>query len=277
MPIDHDLGETSLLQPAASPVNTFVDAPTPPSDPSGLLALADQLGSLNSAARRVGRPAETEAGRGGYGPRRGRLLQRQPDGLCRRGAQGLVPAQNSPAFMRAYKNQQGHDRRAAHGRAIRAGVRPWDGKTSGDLGQFDTFFQNYVKTNLGSTQDPEVLRGLMPGITAMHQAFEDKFVQRQLRCPAQLDGQRPRGDGLAGRIDTADTIGLLSDRRTTARCTGRTTTGSSTRSSPQRDSMLKVGAIKDDIDKATVDTIINKAIEKRDPKLLDLLDRPDTR
>nr|WP_316651533.1 hypothetical protein [uncultured Gellertiella sp.] len=89
---------------------------------------------------------------------------------------GKIPAQYSPFYVRGFKNAQG----AAAGDQLRAKWQDawdnWQGKDSENPEDFHRFFQEFVKTNVG-TEDPDVLRGVMPTVEALQQNATTQFTQ----------------------------------------------------------------------------------------------------
>ncbi|MCW2317140.1 muramidase (phage lysozyme) [Rhodoblastus acidophilus] len=90
--------------------------------------------------------------------------------------QGLIPAYASQAYVNAYKNAQG----AVAGQDLQqkfdAAYESWGGKNSDDPNAFTKFAQDFVASNIG-TNDPEVLRGLLPRINQMVSNGQSRYIQ----------------------------------------------------------------------------------------------------
>lgn len=78
--------------------------------------------------------------------------------------------------MRGFKNAQG----AAEGQNLRAKWQDawdnWGGKDSEDPNAFNTFFQTFVKDNVG-TEDPDVLAGVLPAVEALQANATTQYTQ----------------------------------------------------------------------------------------------------
>ena len=254
---------TEALRPVAAPVETFVQAQVPSRD-TNLQDLARSLSGLGgSLAGLVGqrdKQAEEEdkiRGEAAFWSSNG-------TGSADAIAKGLIPAQASPAFLRAYKTTEGTVAGGVLEQKFAAAYDQWEGKTSTDPKAYDGFVQGFLKDNI-STQDPDILRGLLPKV---HQ-FTSNYLQRHIgdASKATMDGYVT---GLAARgdqaIDAANTAGLASRKGTDyGQVFGQL--------EAIRAEGLKTGANREKVDQGLVDTVTAAAISKRDPKLLDFLDR----
>jgi hypothetical protein len=102
MPIEHDLGPVPMLEPQATPVDTFIRPPA-----SSLEDVANSLQGFSAdldalMQKRQAQQAATDAVRG-----EAAFYQNNEQGYADAVASGKIPAQASPAFARAYKVAQG--------------------------------------------------------------------------------------------------------------------------------------------------------------------------
>lgn len=92
-------------------------------------------------------------------------------------ASGAVPAQASPHFIAGFKRAQGAVAGYELQTAFSAAYDKWDGKDSQDPAAFSTFVQNFVGSHIGDSQDPAVLKGLMPHINELLNNGAARFQQ----------------------------------------------------------------------------------------------------
>lgn len=89
-------------------------------------------------------------------------------------AVGKIPAQASMAYVQAYKEAQGQLAGQLLEQKFQAAYDTWDGKSNlNDPNAYSKFAQNFFAKNIG-TDDPDVLRGLLP---VAHQVAENGLKQ----------------------------------------------------------------------------------------------------
>lgn len=159
------------LRPVATTVDTYVRPAQSP-----LRQLSEALGTANKGIQTLietrDKKAEDEQelkGRAAfYTDHAGELAQAITD--------GTLPAHYSPFYLRGYKNAQG----AAAGQNLRTKWQDawdnWGGKGSEDPEAFNVFFQTFVKDNVG-TEDPDVLRGVLPAVEALQANATTQYTQ----------------------------------------------------------------------------------------------------
>lgn len=162
---------SSELRPVASLVDTY-EKPAQ----SSLRGVADALGTVDKSLQtflqtRDVQKEQEDALRG-----QAAYYQDSSGEFAKAVTDGKIPAQYSPFYVRGFKNAQG----AAAGDQLRAKWQDawdnWQGKDSENPEDFHKFFQEFVKTNVG-TQDPDVLRGVMPTVEALQQNATTQFTQ----------------------------------------------------------------------------------------------------
>lgn len=254
---------TEAYRPVAAPVETFVQAQVPSRDTS-LQDLARSLSTLGgSLGELVGkRDREAEADDAIRG--RAAFWEANGVGAAEAVSKGLIPAQASPAYLRGWKETEGAVAGAQLQEKFSAAYDTWDGKSSTDPQAFAGFLGGFLKDNI-KTQDPDVLRGLLPQVEQLRANWQNKHIGDVSRAAQQgyTTAMAARGDQ---RIDQANTAGLASKSGTDyAKVFGEL--------EAIRADGLKRGANEAQTDEKLIDTITAAAISKRDPKLLDFLDR----
>ncbi|MGV1835234.1 D-Ala-D-Ala carboxypeptidase family metallohydrolase [Rhizobium rhizogenes] len=162
---------SAQLQPVASPIDTFTQA-----GPSPLRGVADALGTVDKSLQqflsiRDQKAEQDDALRG-----KAAFYQDSGGEFAKMVSEGKIPAQYSPFYVRGFKEAQG----AAAGEALRSKWQDawdnWDGKNSEDPKAFNMFFHDFVRNNVGS-QDPDVLRGVLPTVEALQSNATTQYTQ----------------------------------------------------------------------------------------------------
>ncbi|WP_238311080.1 hypothetical protein [Methylobacterium organophilum] len=180
-------------------------------------------------------------------------------------ASGQVPAQYSQSFMRGWKKAQGD---VAGGQLLQqfdAAYSQWPGKTSSDPQAYDTFVSDFLRQNI-KTDDPDILAGLNPRVRQLSENYLHRHIGDASKAATQglLDAAAAQ-DSQA--LEAANTAGLASRRGTDYEAAFR-------QIEANREAKLKIGANAQDYDqKVVVDGVTAAAIQHRDPKILDFLDR----
>ncbi|WP_156634056.1 hypothetical protein [Methylobacterium sp. Leaf113] len=247
----------------ASPVDTFV-RPQEPSRDTNLQDLARSLSGLGGqlagmVGKRDAQAEEDDKIRG-----EAAFWQSNGTGAAEAVAKGIIPAQASPAYMRAYKRLEGEVAGGQLEQKFSAAYDTWEGKSSTDPKAYDAFVGGFIKDNI-TTDDPDVLRGLLPKV----QLISHNYLQRHIGDASKAT-QSGFTTALSARgeqaIDDANTAGLASKQ-------GTDYAGVFGKLEAIRAEGLKVGANREQVDQKLIDTVTTAAITKRDPKLLDFLDR----
>ncbi|AYM81859.1 hypothetical protein AGR4C_Cc150044 [Agrobacterium tumefaciens str. Kerr 14] len=159
------------LRPVATTVDTYVRPAQSP-----LRQLSEALGTANKGLQTLietrDKKAEDEQELKG----RAAFYTDHAGELAQAITEGTIPAHYSPFYVRGFKNAQG----AAEGQNLRAKWQDawdnWGGKDSEDPNAFNTFFQTFVKDNVG-TEDPDVLAGVLPAVEALQANATTQYTQ----------------------------------------------------------------------------------------------------
>ena len=248
---------SARLRPQAGLTDTYVR----PADPgkSPLWDLADALSQFDGDLKgwmneRKAQGEEDDFLRG----KAARLRESEP-GYAAGVRSGKIPAYASPGFKRGYKQAEGDYAGQQFDRSVDLAYETWDKN-----GDFDQWSQEFVQKTL-KTDDPDVLRGLLPRLESSlarkrqeYTAYRSKTVyENGLRshiAAATASMETFSEDGLTRPegVDYGALWGDLMARRETA---------------------FKSGITNADYDKQLVESIVSKAIEKRDPSILALLNQ----
>lgn len=252
----------SQITPVAQPVQTYVR----PAEPvkSSLHELAEGLAALDSGLsgfldKRRKEQDDTDKIRAEAAFNKNNSL-----GWGEAVRRGLVPANASPTFMRSYKEAQGNLAGIQLRDQFTKEYLSWEGRNSNDPAQFQAFLSEFVGRNAGS-DDVDVLRGLNPHIQALtseaYQTFNSESSKSIYR------GSVTTRAAIIGRsMDDANEEGLLSRQGTNYEALWGNI-------EEYRRQAIESGIRKEDIDAQIVESIAAKAVELRDPQLLDLLDK----
>lgn len=251
------------LRPVAAPVDSFVQAQVPSRD-TNLQDLARSLSTLGgSLASMVGqreKQAEQDDALRGEAAFHANNQQGFAEGV----ASGAIPAQASKAFVQAYKKAEGEVAGGVLEQKFAAAYNSWEGKSSTDPKAYDAFVGSFLKDNI-STQDPDILRGLLPKIRQVTTNYLQQHIGDASK--ASMDGfttaLSARGDQA---IDAANSAGLASKQGTDYGAVFD-------QLEAIREEGLKHGANEAQTDQKLIDTVTTAAVTKRDPRLLDFLDR----
>lgn len=253
----------SPITPVAQPVNAYVrpadPAPSPLWDVAKGLAAFDQ-GLQSFVSKRQEHFDEADKIRAEAAFNENNQL-----GWAEAVRLGKVPANASPVFMKSYKTAQGNLAGIQLREKFNAEYLKWDGKNSNDPNAFRQFMSDFVTKNVTAGDDVDVLRGLNPHIEKLYQDGYSVFGSDSAK--SVYEGSVNTKAAIAGRtIDAGDQQGLEEGKGTDYEKLWSDLT-------QQRKEALASGIRKEDYDAQLAATIATKAVELRDPKLLDLLDK----
>lgn len=246
------------LRPVASPVQTYGGPPA--------RKMQDFIASLGQLDRELGtfiderakKFREEQAIRG-----EAAFQQNNQIGYSEAVRQGLIPAQASGSFKRAYKQSEG----ALAGQQLKArysaAYEAWEGKYSDDPGAFNVFFSDFVENNV-EAQDPDVLRGLLPHVRELQQ---NGFTQHTSDVSEHLYANSLDSHvAQANRdIEEGNAEGLVEG-------TGTDYPAVFEAIAERRRSFVASGGDPRDFDKSIVDAMSVKIVATRDPELLEWFD-----
>jgi hypothetical protein len=243
------------IRPQASPVDAYVRPPTP--EKSNLWQLAESLGQLDRSLGSFLQGEKTKQEANDKLQGEAQAWKDSSYGDSEGVKRGLIPPQASPAFRQGYGATIGILAGEQLQRKWDSAYLAWPGKDSASPEQFDAFFTDFVGKNIG-TNDPDQLRTLMPRIRTLADSAYRKW---QVDLGNATYGRRvvaeaaTMGQAIDTHVSTGDYAALAREIET------------------QRQQATGSGIREDDFDKEFVDVIVAKSVEKRDPKLLNLLDR----
>lgn len=160
-----EVSPPSRIQAISAPTNSFVRPADP--TPSGLHQVAEGLAAFDSGLSSFLKVRKDESDKEDKQRAiRDAYLENAP-GYDEGTKRGLIPPQESPTYMTWYKTTRGD----VQGRKLRdqfaVRYQTWEGRNSGDPKAYDKFVQDFLRENVGETEDPEVLAGLNPHIEAL--------------------------------------------------------------------------------------------------------------
>lgn len=255
---------TELLRPVAAPVDSFVRAQEPSRD-SSLQDLARSLSVLGGSLGGLVGQRDKEAEEADRLRGEAEFHRSTEKGFAEAVAAGIVPAQSSQAFMRGWKKAQGD---VAGGQILQqfdAAYSQWPGKTSSDPQAYDKFLSEFLRERI-NTNDPDILAGINPRLRQLSENYLHRHIGDASKAATQglLDAAAAQ-DSQA--LEAANTAGLASRRGTDYEAVFR-------QIEANREAKLKIGANAQDYDqKVVVDGVTAAAIQLRDPKILDFMDR----
>lgn len=260
-PVD-TIERRAQLVPQASPVDAYVRPAQP--ERSQLWSVAEGLAALDSdlsdwLGQKEAQQRKDDAARGAAA-----FLKNNKAGYAAGVRAGKIPANASPAFKESYKNAEGDYLGQKFSTDLELAYEQWPGKDSADPAAFDQWAQDYVKQAL-SSDDGDVLRGALPGITA---ALERKRSQHaaSLADKTYKQGLRAHIGAATSAVATASEDGLSRPEGTDYEAVWSDIL-------KRREAAYASGIRHDDFDKEMVSALVSQAIETRDPSLLALLEK----
>jgi muramidase (phage lysozyme) len=252
---------TEALRPQAAPVDTYVVPPQVQNDTS-LADLARGLSTVSSSLDGFMKQRQERADQEDSIRAEADFHANNAQGYAEAVRQGLVPPQASRAYMEAYKRAEGDVAGARLQSQFRAAYDSWEGKSSTDPAAFDQFLAGFLKQNIG-TDDPAVLRGLMPRLRSLAEnanASRISDVANATRNRAVL--------ARSAQVDNAITEGNANALQNRTQPNWRGVLGDITRI---REEHIRAGGTPEEIDKQIVDAVTARAIDLRGegPRLLE--------
>lgn len=249
----------SLLRPTAAPVDTFVNP-----GPSPLRGLADALATIDKPLREYMaiKDAKKKEEDTILGEAAG--FQNNGEGYKEAVSSGRLPANQSPYFMKGYKNSQG----IVAGRGMMADFNKafdaWDGKNSDDPAAYDAFVADFLSSNI-QTKDPDVLRGLLPQVRELHAAGYARYTD--YRHKQVYEGALQTGGALISQdVNEATQRGLSTPQGTDYAAVWK-------RIEDNRTALIASGVNPNDVDSTMMTAVAAKALELEDENLLDFFEQ----
>jgi len=251
---------TAQLNPVASPVDAYV-AP----GKNRLLEFAESLQKVSAPLQtflgeRAEKASKEDAIRG-----EAAFYADNAEGMAEGVRSGQIPPQYSPAFVRGWKLAQGNVAGGNLREQFAAAYDAWEGKNSEDPVAFDTFYQEFLRTHISSTSDPDVLRGLLPSIKEIEANGRARHIE--YRSKVTYDGSLDAGvAGVSQDVDAANDAGLVSEKGTDYDTLFANVF-------KRRDEWVKTGGRAEDFDTKMLTAMSLKIVETRDPGLLKWFDQ----
>lgn len=246
------------LRPVAAPVDTYSQPAQSP-----LRGLAEGLATLSAPLQdmleqRSKKQKEEDKLRGNAA-----VYSDHAEELREGVASGKIPPQYSPAFMEGFKNADGD---LAGGKLVgkfSSAFESWSAKDTATDEQYDEFIAGFLKENV-STQDPQVLKGLLPQVNVLENNARQMWVAHKAKTVAQ------------GFMDTSVALGMQDVDK--FRQEGLTTEeGTDYKAmfgsiAQRRAEFTSKGGSGADFDKTMLEGLSAKIMETKDPQLLEMFD-----
>lgn len=258
-----DLTPPRDIQPAARPVDTYVRPAQPERSP--LHHVAEALGDLGRDAQAFAKQRQAEADEEARLEGEAAFYRDHEAGYRLGAATGAVLPQHSPSFVEGFNTAQGHVTGIQMRQAFNERFQAWEDRHTASPEDFQGWYQEFVQERL-STDDPDQLRALLPHVETMtSEAYEAYYRVRNARV--MEDSITTHVGVSALTIDEAINQAFGTAHGPSADFLWADLVA-------QRDEALASGLPPSRYDENLFNAIIAKAIEHREPALLELLDRP---
>jgi hypothetical protein len=254
---------TERLRPQAEAIDTFVRAPEPPKDDTlselarGLSVLDRNLAGFVEKRNAEGREEDAIKGEAEF-------HRNNSVGYAEAVSKGLIPAFASKAFVSGWKQSEGRTAGINLGHRFNDAYDKWEGKTSDDPEALPKFLGGFLQENI-KTQDPEVLRGLLPQVQKLTRRANARNIQdrhdatmaRSVNAHSALADNTIDEVARAGKAaENGPDYPRMFDAITTV-----------------RETAIQSGMPAERIDPKIIDVVAAKAIELREPRILDYLNQ----
>lgn len=195
---------SAQLRPVATTVDTYVRPAQSP-----LRGLAESLSTVDKSLQTYLQTQDKKAEQDAEIKGRAAFYNDHSGEFATAITEGKIPAQTSPFYVKGFKAAQG----AAAGNKIRGDFQDWwdnwEGKDSDDPEAFSKGFQTFLSSKIG-TQDPDVLRGVLPAVEALQANATTQYTQ--YRHDRTVEGNlTAHGAVISGTVQDGVDDGLVSD------------------------------------------------------------------
>lgn len=252
---------SQITSPVAQPIDNFAPAPV---KNRGLADLAEGVATLDQGLSswlnyKAAKENDAQSQRA-----KADFYANNQQGYAEAVRTGKIPATASPYYTRAYKFLEGDVLGQRLTSQAIADFQTSDVRNAEDPNAVYDWVAKWVGGKV-STTDQDVLRGLTPHLDQITGAVAGQYDKERAANVYGL-GKEAGAAKVATTIDSADDYALANSKPTDYDGIWNTILAT-------REERFNAGLAHDDYDAAAIAVITAKAIEKQDPKLLELLDR----
>lgn len=260
------ISQPELIRPVAQPVNTYV-RPADPA-PSSLHQLAEGLGDLAGGLSSLVQQRDAKQQEADAAKAEALFNENNQVPFAEAVRQGLIPAHASQTFVSTYKAAQGNLAGIQLQQKFVSEYSQWEGRNSNDPAAFQTWMRDFVANNVDPNTDPGVLKGLNPHVRRLWENGYNTFSSDSDR--AIKEGSKATMGAIINRlVDAADDQSTADARDGAPQETNYKALWDDVQRI--REENVKSGMRYEDADEAIVNSVVTKAIETGDTKLLDML------
>ena len=169
--------EQPQRQPAAQPTPVrFVAPATPDLGQQQMETLAQSLSGFDSGLQAYLDQKQQQQDARDAALAQADFHKKNAEGYAQAVQDGKIPAFASQAYVQSYKETQGAVAGDDLIQKFNAAYDQWGGKNSDDPNAFHDSMTGFVQQNI-STNDPDVLRGLMPKVSQLTEEAQERYIQ----------------------------------------------------------------------------------------------------
>lgn len=257
-----DVSNPERIQGVATPVGSYVR----PADPgrSPLNELAEGLASFDQGLGSFMEKRKAETAEADKAKAITDFHRNNQKGYADAVREGLIPAGASKSYVEWYKRQTGHLAGLKLGDKFNLDYQQWGGRDTADAAGYAKFASDWVASNVGDEQDPDVLAGLVPHLDQLTSNGYDTFG-------------RDRDAALKNRSKSTSSA-ILTDTVMRSQEEGRAEGSVDydtlwTNLMAQREEAISKGERGEDFDQLIVDSVLLQAEEAGETDFLTILDK----
>ncbi len=256
-----DITPARDIQPAARPVDTYVRPAAPERSP--LHHVAQSLGSLSAGVSGLLSQRQGEADNAARLQGEAEFYRQHSGGYAQAVSQGEIPPTASPSFMEGFRNAQGNVTGIQMRQEFNSEFMNWDGRHTASPEEFNTWFGEFVQGRL-ATDDPAQLESLLPHVESL---TEDAWGNYE-----RVRGERVMADSITAHLGVSSLT--IDEAINQAPMNGGLPPYDALWSDilEQREAALSTGISPSSYDEQLFNTIVAKALEHGDLRVLEFLD-----